>query len=575
MIDLSLENYRENARLLLRGLWYVELPDLLDMEELVGAVDDIFDEINSSAAPEFGQDADGFITELRGIVSPPYIRAPGVEAVSFFDFKKNKSLREMQIPNLLHYIAFMYNTLMEFGPLFEALYIDPANAHFVENSNSYLVFEEAFALYSYDGEEDWALAGTFTTKNNKINSSAILSENKRRMLAAEADYLYSLKMDIESFFPNLYTHNFEKMAAKPPFSAIGADFRYFRFLDQFHQRINNNQTKGIPAGTFSSHVAAELCMLCVDEEIRQFLQTRPSPVGYVRYVDDLTFFCDSEGELAALYPAVQSILNQYRLRINGNKTESIHAVYGSQPSYLTELEQEFPKLKLSEERQELLLSDFFALKKYVSGCLREGRSSQIRTLLSLLLRRMQGDKLGVADVADALFCYLLKLAFEDVTLASHVYRLLAFLLENSADREPLLRALRNKLPKVDAEYPDTLLQVWHYDVLFRYSDGAGKSAMISGFKQKHCNPLVAAAMVQPGKERNKELFRLIRDQYKQESGSTRWQSEIMYSKWWLPLFKLARYDSHDYDHFMKSNNFPKLLRLFPAHTEPPEGEEPF
>ena len=64
-----------------------------------------------------------------------------------------------------------------------------------------------------------------------------------------------------------------------------------------------------------------------------------------------------------------------------------------------------------------------------------------------------------------------------------------------------------------------------------------------------------------------ELYKIIRDAYKQESGSAQWQSEIMYSKWWLPLFKISRYDSHDYDHFMKSNNFPQLLRIFPAHSE--------
>ena len=205
MVDLNLENYRENTKLLLRGLWYSDLPDLLDMEELVDAVDDIFDEINHANVPAFKQDTDGFITEFKMIDSPPYIRSPGVEAISFFDFKKNKSLREMQIPNLLHYLAFMYNTMLEFSPLFEALYIEQDNEHYVKNSNSYLVFGEEFVLSNYNDEtkewedDDWVLAGVFTTKNNKINSSAAFEENKKRVLAAERDYIYSLKMDIESF----------------------------------------------------------------------------------------------------------------------------------------------------------------------------------------------------------------------------------------------------------------------------------------------------------------------------------------------------------------------------------------
>ena len=322
MVDLTQENYLTNARLLLHGFWYAELPDLLDINILEESIEDIFDEIENGQVKSFKQDTDDFILDFSRIVSPPYIRAPGVEAISFFDFKKNNSLREMQIPNLLHYIAFIYNTLLNFESLFQTLYLNSDNAQYVANSNSYLVFEDEFVLHSYDGDDNIIAAGVFTTKNNKISTSAALTENKKRLLVAEADYLYSLKMDIESFFPNLYTHNFEKMANKIPFSKLDADFRYFQFLDRFHQRINNNQTKGIPAGTFSSHIAAELCMLCVDEEIRTYLKNCKNPVGYVRYVDDLNFFSDSESELAELYPAIQSILNKYRLRINGNKTEA-------------------------------------------------------------------------------------------------------------------------------------------------------------------------------------------------------------------------------------------------------------
>ena len=90
MVDLNLLNYRENARLLLKGLWYAELRDLLDMDELADNLDSIFDEINLHHVREFQQDADDFITDWRYITSPPYIRLPGVEALSYFDFKKNK-----------------------------------------------------------------------------------------------------------------------------------------------------------------------------------------------------------------------------------------------------------------------------------------------------------------------------------------------------------------------------------------------------------------------------------------------------------------------------------------------------
>ena len=154
-----------------------------------------------------------------------------------------------------------------------------------------------------------------------------------------------------------------------------------------------------------------------------------------------------------------------------------------------------------------------------------------------------------------------------MSLTTHVYRLLDFILEKALDSTPLLEAMQRKQSKIDAEYPDTILQIWHCYVLFRHSNDANRSSMITSLKNKHFNPLVATAMVKKKKKQNKELYKIIRDAYKQESGSAQWQSEIMYSKWWLPLFKISRYDSHDYDHFMKSNNFPQLLRIFPAHSE--------
>ena len=70
MIDLNLLNHRENARLLLKGLWYAELPDLLDIDELPSDLDVIFSEINQHCVREFQQDTDDFITDWRYITSP-------------------------------------------------------------------------------------------------------------------------------------------------------------------------------------------------------------------------------------------------------------------------------------------------------------------------------------------------------------------------------------------------------------------------------------------------------------------------------------------------------------------------
>ena len=42
----------------------------------------------------------------------------------------------------------------------------------------------------------------------------MFNNNKERYLKTCENYLYKMKLDIESFFPNLYTHYFEKIVNK-------------------------------------------------------------------------------------------------------------------------------------------------------------------------------------------------------------------------------------------------------------------------------------------------------------------------------------------------------------------------
>lgn len=567
MVDLNTDNNRQNAELLLKGMWYSNLPDLLDIEELAEDMDSLFKKINEHNIKYYIQDTDDFISEWSNIVSPTYIRKPGVEALTFYDFKKNKSLREMQVPNLIHYISFIYNTLHIFPALFEELYLNEFNREIVENSNSYLVFEETFALYdSYDETWDWVFSGKFATTNNKMNTSAILSENKKRYLAAEKDYFYLLKMDIESFFPNIYTHNFEKIAYKSPFCNIAVDLRYFKFLDNFNQRINNNQTKGIPAGIFSSHIAAELCMLCVDAEIREYIKNNNISAGYIRYVDDLTFFSDSKSTLSELFSVVQVILNKYRLRINGNKTETQKSIFDLQLSYIDEIKLYLTYFDSTEESYIITLNDFFDFKRYICECLNQNRISQIRTLLSMLLCKVKEDKININEIYSELFYFLLKLSFEEEVLTHHIYRLLDQILSINKDEE-LINALLRKRNKIDSEYADTLLQVWFYYLVFNYCNTKQRNDLVSSLSTQIYNPLVVASMISYGKASNKLVFKYIMNSYINESKSTNWRSEIMYSKWWVPLFKLKRYDSHNYENFMASKNFPDIYKEFSEHKK--------
>ena len=67
--------------------------------------------------------------------------------------------------------------------------------------------------------------------------------------------------------------------------------------------------------------------------------------------------------------------------------------------------------------------------------------------------------------------------------------------------------------------------------------------------------------------KNKTIYNYIKDIYKEESNSDNWKSEIIYSKWWLPLFRIKQCDEYNYDGFMKSSCMPEIFARFCANGD--------
>ncbi len=557
MVKLYFNNNQTNAEILLNGFWNHDLPDVLNINSLCPYLEDVIEYINNKKCDFYSQKDTGFIYKFKNIQSPSYIVKPGVEAIVYYNYKKNKSLREMQVPNLLHYLAFLYNSLHAFGDVFEKLYLDESNQKYVENSNSFPVFSETFYIDTgYDEEE--VEFGTFTDENNKTHSRISFDCSKNRILKEQGAYIYKLKMDIESFYPNIYTHYLEKIKDYEPYKSLCIPDDYFCFLDEYNMKVNNNQTKGIPTGVFSSQISAELCMLCVDFEIRK--QTKDLDIGYIRYVDDLSFYSDSKDELEKVKSIVQKILNNYRLRINGNKTEITKNIYEQQQIYYTEIKNYFPFL-FQDSSKTFNMDDY---KRYVSQCLTKGRISQIKSLLTTtykFLQKKQNEEESekLKDIIlNELFNYLLQLSFEEVLLSVHIYKILNLIIENSENQERLIKTLRNKTKYVNLEHSDTLMQIWHYYIL---SKNIPNSEFINLLVSESIeNPIIITMSVKEGEKENKKLIDYIIRKFSFEDSE--WKSHIMFSKWWLPLFKIYLVDGYNYYSFYNSKNFPRILSLF-------------
>ena len=550
----------ENALILLKGLWYSELPPIIDFNNLSNCILNALEDIQNKKTECYSFDENTFVTDFKKVSSPPYIRKPGVEGITYYDFKNNSSLREMQIPNLKHYLAFIYNTLHMYDDIFQELYMNDSNRNIVIASNSYLMFEKTFEIRTeYDDETYEIEAGIFAEKNNKITGSAMLNRNRKLYYNKQDSYLFKMKIDLESFFPNLYTHYFHRIFNMEPFTSLHFPEKYFEFLDLFHQRINDNQTKGIPAGVFSSHVAAELCMLCVDYQINDLIKDKN--ISYVRYVDDFTFFSNSQELLLDLKIQIQQILNKFRLRINGNKTEIVPCVF-DYPAVDTEELKMFFSWLIKPEKSLFTDSNLAQLKKHIANLLNRNNNSQIKTILTWFANKINKNQVEFISSERDCFMYMIQLSQTNTILASKAYSVINAIISKSDNRDILINKLLDISDDIDLKFSNTILQIWHYYAITNNCDYKTVNSLVDRLSNINDNPIILSELVFSGKSTNKKLFSYIKNTYTNLSGANNWRDEIMYSKFWLPLFTIRLKDGHDYEHWFNSKCYPDILKRF-------------
>lgn len=287
---------------------------------------------------------------------------------------------------------------------------------------------------------------------------------------------------------------------------------YFDFLDYYNMKINNNQTKGIVTGVFSSAVSAELLMLCVDYEINSVIGDE---VTYIRYVDDLTFFSDSLEEIYSKLPLVQRVLNKYRLRINNNKTESHMSIYNMSYVDMYNLRRRFDFFDFDSAKSVKYDKEvFYNIKGYISRTYDNNQKSDIKAFLSMFNRAVytkmiRFDENEKIDLKEHTVAYMLQLACLEPIFASRCYRVIISILQLIDDidkKDRVISLIKSKSDYINSTYHDSLLQIWHYYVLSKYDSKTKIKEILNGFGNDEINPIILAGFVREGNGENKEYM---------------------------------------------------------------------
>lgn len=282
---------KKDIEVLAQQIGSTSLPPILDYFKNIEVV---MDKIDEHALSIF--DYDGELCKLNSSVHiPKYVFHKGAESIDYFTFKNNLSKRAMGVANPVWFFSFIFNMIIANRTWIEAFYHDESMAKVRFHSNSPILGRINRLEFAYgDGEvgEEVAvqefLTGITNEKNSK--SSKAFKINQQKSMQIESTKPFYLKVDIENYFRNIYTHQFEKIGQQLPFRQYETENsfvrRFFAFLDNYNMAINNNHTKGILQGPISSSISAEFIGLFIDTKIEEKLD---EDVDYFRYVDDFTF----------------------------------------------------------------------------------------------------------------------------------------------------------------------------------------------------------------------------------------------------------------------------------------------
>lgn len=541
----------ENIELLLQGYFNPDLPPIFSYKKYLNKIQDLFEGfINSTYNEKFNKDE-----------TPSYTYSNGIEPIVYYDFKKNNTLREMMLPCFKSYIIFVYKTINVYETLFKQIYTSELYKEYISCSNSNLLSNNKFNIYNdYNniiGEYDGYLYQIYANKKNR-DLRFMLNEKKVLDMIGTKQYIY--KVDIESFYPNIYTHLLRNLQNNDIFSKLGCG-NYFDFLDEYNMKINSDQTKGIVTGIYSSEISSELLMIAIDKEIKDLLN-KDGQVGYIRYVDDMIFATNSKDDFSRIFPMIQEILNKYRLRVNPNKITEQSSISFKSYTDIFSIKREFTLLENTDKKLVISNSTFNHIKYTIEQLVMHKDISALKSYLSFIKSYAVKNNLLFENDDYILFLskYLIILSTDEPLFSTRCYMILDVLIEkykNTADN--ICDALYKKTEVVDLHFNNTMLQIWHYYILIK-----NKKLNFDSIKQKDfkdINPLIVTFLIEFGEDCDK-IFNEIKSVFCKESHhkSSKYvfMKEIMCSRWWLPVMSIINKNNLKLNKYFENDNFDKF-----------------
>lgn len=120
-----------------------------------------------------------------------------------------------------------------------------------------------------------------------------------------------LYCDIADFYNQVYHHTVENQLI-----ACGLPNQAIKWIIALLESTTAGVSRGVPIGPHASHLIAEASLIPIDNSLTS------SGLSYIRYVDDIIIFCNSESNARSALSTTATILDrQQRLMLQRHKTQ--------------------------------------------------------------------------------------------------------------------------------------------------------------------------------------------------------------------------------------------------------------
>jgi len=126
---------------------------------------------------------------------------------------------------------------------------------------------------------------------------------------------YVLYCDIADFYNQLYHHTIENQLLEATFPN-----QAIKWIIKLLESTTAGVSRGVPVGPHGIHLLSEAAMIPIDNSFKS------NGYDFLRYVDDILFFCDSEASAKRILSSTAAIIDkQQRLTLQRHKTKILNS----------------------------------------------------------------------------------------------------------------------------------------------------------------------------------------------------------------------------------------------------------